>query len=152
MKKFIYIGVGVVLLIGIGVGVMLFLKEEPPAEGEELAAVEEKAAKVADPLYQGLDPDFVVAFQEPQTSRFLKLAIEIMTRDDDVIEAVKMHSPAIRDRVLMLLSSKNEAELMPAEGKEQLRAEVLEAVQAVLEENTGSGDVEAVYFTSFVMQ
>jgi flagellar FliL protein len=152
MKKFIYIGVGVVLLIGIGVGVMLFLKEEPPAEGEELAAGEEKVAKVADPLYQGLDPDFVVAFQDPQTSRFLKLAIEVMTRDDDVIEAVKMHSPAIRDRVLMLLSSKNEAELMPAEGKEQLRAEVLEAVQAVLEENTGSGDVEAVYFTSFVMQ
>jgi len=34
MKKIILIAVGVLLLAGIGVGAMLFLKEEPPAEGE----------------------------------------------------------------------------------------------------------------------
>lgn len=152
MKKIILIGVGVVALLGVGVGAFLFLQDDAPVEGEETAAAAELETKVADPLYQGLDPDFVVAFQNPQTARFLKLAVEVMAREDDVIEAVKLHRPAIRDRVIMLLSSKDELELIPPEGKEQLRVEVLEAVQGVLQENTGSPGVEAVFFTSFVMQ
>lgn len=152
MKKLILIGVAVVVLLGIGVGAFLFLKDEPPAEGEAADAAADAPSQTAEPIYQGLDPDFVVAFQNPETARFLKLAVEVMARDDDVIEDVKLHRPAIRDRVVMLLSAKNESELVPAEGKEQLRAEVLAAVQGVLEENTGSPGVEAVYFTSFVMQ
>lgn len=152
MKKIILIAVGVLLLAGIGVGAMLFLKEAPPAENEAAGEATEKVTKVADPIYQGLDPDFVVAFQNPKTVRFVKLAIEVMARDDDGIEAVKLHMPVIRDRVIILLSSKSEDSLMDTEGKEQLREEVLAAVQDVLKENTGKPGVEAVYFTSFVMQ
>jgi len=152
MKKIILIAVGVLLLAGIGVGAMLFLKEEPPAEGEAAEETAEKPSKVADPIYQGLDPDFVVAFQDPQTVRFIKLSIEAMARDDDVIEAVKLHMPAIRDRVIILLSSKDEGSLLDTDGKEQLREEVLAAVKAVLKANTGEPGVEAIYFTNFVMQ
>jgi flagellar FliL protein len=75
-----------------------------------------------------------------------------MARDDDVIEAVKLHMPAIRDRVIILLSSKDEASLLDTNGKEQLREEVLAATQDVLKENNGDAGVEAVYFTNFVMQ
>ena len=152
MKKIILIAVGVLLLAGVGVGAMLFLKEDPPAEGEAAGEATEKVAKVADPVYQGLDPDFVVAFQNPKTVRFIKLSIEVMARDDDVIEAVKLHMPAIRDRVIILLSSKSEDSLLDTNGKEQLREEVLSSVQGVLEENTGEPGVEAIYFTNFVMQ
>jgi flagellar FliL protein len=60
--------------------------------------------------------------------------------------------PAIRDSVVMLLSTKEETALMSREGKEQLRAEILAEVQAVLEKNTGNPGIEAVYFTNFVMQ
>ncbi|VAX05680.1 hypothetical protein MNBD_GAMMA19-792, partial [hydrothermal vent metagenome] len=38
------------------------------------------------------------------------------------------------------------------EGKETLREEALEVVQQILEEETGDPGIEAVYFTSFVMQ
>lgn len=149
MKKIIIIAVAVVLLAGIGVGAMLFLKKEPPpAEGEEAVA----EVTVADPVYFGLDPDFVIAFQNPKTARFLKAAVEVMARDDDVIDDIKLHMPAIRDSVVMLLSSKEEESLMSREGKEQLRAEILAEVQGVLEKNTGNTGVEAVYFTNFVMQ
>ncbi len=148
MKKIIIIAVAVMLLAGIGVGAMLFLQEKPPpAEGE--AVVEPVAA---DPVYFGLDPDFVIAFQQPKTARFLKAAVEVMARDDDVIEDIKLHMPAIRDSVVMLLSTKEETALMSREGKEQLRAEILAEVQAVLEKNTGNPGIEAVYFTNFVMQ
>jgi flagellar FliL protein len=152
MKKVILIAVAVLLLAGIGVGAMLFLKEAPPADEEAAVAATEKPARVAEPIYQGLDPDFVVAFRDPKTVRFVKLSIEVMARDDDVIEAVKLHMPAIRDRVIILLSSKDEASLLDTNGKEQLRQEVLAAVQNVLKENTDNTGVEAVYFTNFVMQ
>ena len=151
-KKIILIAVGVLLLAGAGVGAMLFLKEEPPAEDAAAGEVIEKATKMSSPIYQGLDPDFVVAFQNPKTVRFIKLSIEVMTRDDDVIEDVKLHMPAIRDRVIMLLSSKSEDSLLDASGKELLREELLAAVQDVLTENTGEPGVEAIYFTNFVMQ
>jgi flagellar FliL protein len=152
MKKIILIAVAVLLLAAAGAGAMLFLKADPPAENEAAGASTEKLPKAADPIYQGLDPDFVVAFQNPKTVRFIKLSIEVMAREDDAIEAVKTHMPAIRDRVIMLLSSKDEASLLDAEGKELLRAELLTAVQAVLQENIGVPGVEAIYFTNFVMQ
>ena len=38
------------------------------------------------------------------------------------------------------------------EGKERLRAEALATVKKVLEGETGTADVEQVFFTSFVMQ
>jgi flagellar FliL protein len=152
MKKIVLVGIGVLLLAGIGVGAMLFLKEDPPAADEAAVAATEKPSRVAEPIYQGLDPDFVVAFRDPKTVRFVKLAIEVMARDDDVIEDVKLHMPAIRDRVIILLSNKSEDSLLDTEGKEQLREEVLTAVQDVLKENTGEPGVEAVYFTNFVMQ
>jgi len=152
MKKIIIIVVGVLLLAGIGVGAMLFLKEEPPVEGESVEGAAEKPSEVAEPIYQGLDPDFIVAFQNPKTVRFVKLSLEVMARDDDVIEAVKHHMPAIRDRVIILLSSKSETSLLDTGGKEQLRSELLSAVQEVLMENIGDAGIEAIYFTNFVMQ
>ena len=154
MKKIILIAVAVLLLAAIAVGVMFFLKEDPPAEdvvGGEGETIE-KAPDLASPIYQGLDPDFIVAFQNPETVRFIKLSIEVMARDDDVIEAVKLHMPAIRDRVIILLSSKDEKSLLETDGKERLRGEILAAVQDVLQENTGDPGVEAIYFTNFVMQ
>lgn len=152
MKKIILIAVAVLLLAAIAVGAMLFLKEDPPADSEASAEAAEKAPKMADPVYQGLDPDFVVAFQDPKTVRFIKLSVEVMARDDDVIENVQLHMPAIRDRVIMLLSSKSEADLLDMDGKERLRVELLAAIQEVLVKNTGAPGIEAIYFTNFVMQ
>ena len=151
MKKMIIIGVGVLLLAAIAGGAIWFLKEDPPAEGDEAAAAVQ-AAKIAKPVYTSLDPEFIVAFQDPKNARFLKLGIEVMARDDDVIEDVQQHMPAIRDSIIMMLSGMDESGLFSAEGKQQLRMDILAAIQKVLEENSGMPGVEAVYFTNFVMQ
>jgi flagellar FliL protein len=152
MKKIILIAVAVLLLAAIAAGAMLFLKEDQSADNEATTMDPEQVLKVGDPIYQGLDPDFVVAFQNPKTVRFIKLSVEVMARDDDVIEHVKLHMPAIRDKIIMVLSSKDEGSLLEMDGKEQLRTELLGAVQAVLTKNTGAPGIEAVYFTNFVMQ
>ena len=144
-------------MTGIGVGAALFLlggEEEVAmnAEGGDVASEAVDTSSKEPPIYVGLDPDFVVAFQNPKHARFIKASLEVMTRDKDVEDAIKLHMPVIRDSVLMLFSMQNEDELTSREGKEQFRAEILAEVQKVIEEHTGNPGVEAVYFTNLVMQ
>lgn len=157
MKKIILIAAGGVLVTGIGVGAALFLlggDEEVAmnAEAGDVAAEAVDTSSKEPPIYVGLDPDFVVAFQNPKHARFIKASLEVMTRDKDVEDAIKHHMPVIRDSVLMLFSMQDEDELASREGKEQFRAEILAEVQKVIEEQTGNPGVDAVYFTNFVMQ
>lgn len=158
MNKFIIIGVVAVLLLVAGGGAAWFFLggsgdaqtlEGNAATGE---GTEQLAGDLDPPIYHGLDPDFVIAFQNPKTVRFVKASIEVMVRDDDVIDALKLHMPAIRDGIIILFSQKQEEDLLTTEGKEKFRAEILQKVRDTLEELTGTPGVEAVYFSNFVMQ
>ena len=94
----------------------------------------------------------MVNFNDDSDVRFLQVTLQIATRDPAVIEQVKEHAPAIRNNLVMLFSNQDPAVLNTREGKETLRTQTLEEVRKVLEEQTGEGGVENVYFTSFVMQ
>ena len=66
---------------------------------------------------------------------------------------MQSNSPAIRDALLTLFGQQTAESLSTAEGKEQLRVKALEAVRAVMKsEGKEPEKIEAVYFTSFVMQ
>ena len=75
-----------------------------------------------------------------------------MTRDPAVKEDITTHLPHIRNNVVFILSSKRYEDLITPEGKEELRKQVLTEVRKILKKETGNGDVEDIYFTSFVMQ
>ena len=158
MKKMIIIGVAVVLLLAIAGGAAFFfmggLSDEATMDGETASgeASEPVAEELDPPMYHGLNPDFVVAFQNPKTVRFLKASVDVMVRDEDVIDALKLHMPAIRDAVIMLFSTQTEDNLITSEGREEFRALILKKIRDTLEELTGNPGVEAVYFSNFVMQ
>jgi flagellar FliL protein len=148
----------VVLSVGASAGVSWFLmqravaefKAATPVEGEEQA----EAAPVpkAPPVYMSIDPAFVVNLEDPSGLRFLQLQMEVMGRDAKLLEASKQHLPRIRNALLMLLGQQKIADLSTRDGKERLQAAVLAEFQKILQEETGQPVVEAVYFTSFVMQ
>ena len=75
-----------------------------------------------------------------------------MTRSTEAIEAMKKHSPMIRNNLLILFSGQKAKTLRTIKGKEALRSAVLKEIQKILESELGKAEVEAVYFTSFVMQ
>lgn len=103
--------------------------------------------------YYKLDPAFVVNFEAEQLVRFLQVTVELMTRDPAVIDLLKLHDPMIRNDLLLLLSNQQYAVISTAAGKETLRAEALETVRRIVDREGGNGGaIEAVYFTSFVMQ
>jgi flagellar FliL protein len=127
----------------------LTLKPEPKAPADEHKA-EGGSNKPAQ--YFSFDPPLVVNFDDTQAVRFLQLQIDVMARDEKVIEAVKGNSPAIRNNLLMLMNNRDYKTLMTREGKEALRQECLKEVQRILKKETGSPGVEDLYFSSFVVQ
>ncbi len=103
--------------------------------------------------YVALDPPFVVSFTDDEgASRFVQLTLQAMARDEKTIQAIKTHSPAIRNAFLFVISSHKLEELTTLDGKEKLRKEMLAAANDVMERNTGKGDIEDLYFTSLVIQ
>lgn len=152
MKKII-IGVVVLLLIGGGAGAFFFLKGDDAqsaanAEGGEAEVVEEP---LADPIYVGLSPAFLVNFDHNGATRYLQLELQVMAREQEIIDKVEANMPAVRNNVIMLLSGQNYAALSTLEGKEALRGDVLATVNESLQ-LTGKDAVQEVFFTNFVIQ
>jgi flagellar FliL protein len=75
-----------------------------------------------------------------------------MARDEKAIDAIKTHSPALRNSFLFLISGYKLEDLATLQGKEKLRADMLKAAQEIMEKNTGKPSVEELYFTSLVIQ
>ncbi len=100
-----------------------------------------------------LDPPFVVSFSDADgDSRFLQLTLQAMARNERTIAEIKRHSPAIRNSFLFLISGYKVEDLSTVEGKEKLRAAMLDAANEIMERNTGEAGIEELYFTSLVIQ
>ena len=85
--------------------------------------------------------------------RFLQIAVQLETRDPATVELLKTNDPVVRNNLLMLFGNQTYAQLATREGKEALRNQALEDVRKVLQGAGGHPErLEAVYFTSFVMQ
>jgi len=146
-KKLIFILI--VTLAAIGGAAAYFLK----GSDAHPDAAEKKAEHKLPAQYIALDPPFVVNFDAGSTARFLQVAVQLMTRDPETVEFLKQHDPVIRNDLLLLLGNVRYEEVQTREGKEALLQTALEAVRKILKaEGAKPEKLEAVYFTSFVMQ
>jgi flagellar FliL protein len=94
---------------------------------------------------------FTVNLQPEVGEQYLEVTLTVKTTDDGAAEAMKLHMPEIRNRLLLLLSSKRPSELLNTPGKVQLATEILGEVRMPVPEPLRQS-VAAVYFTSFVIQ
>jgi len=99
------------------------------------------------PAFFNLTP-FVVNLQDNIGTRYLKLTLKLELADSGAEEEIKAQLPKIKDALIILLSSKNYAEIGSVEGKYRLRDEILKRVNRFLEDEPVLG----VYFTDFVIQ
>ena len=140
----------VVLLAGGGAAFFL-MKGGKDKEAEHAEA--EKTAPKAAAVYIPLDPPFTVNFEAVSNAKFLQIAVQLMTRDPEMVEFVKANIPAIRNDLLLLFSQQTAAGLSNVEGKEKLRAAALEAVRSIVSNEGGHPEkIEGLYFTTLVMQ
>jgi len=142
--------------VGKGTTFRVFLPRHVLDQEEEVARErpeKKKEAPKGPPLFLAMDPPFVVNFQSDQAVRFLQITVQVMTRDPKTQEELKVSDPIIRNDLLLLYGNQKYSDVATLEGKEKLRQDSLETVRKVIKDNGGeAGNVEAVYFTSFVMQ
>lgn len=102
--------------------------------------------------YLPIDPPFIVNFTHLGALRYLQISIEVMYPQEDVIDRVVEHMPAIRNSLILLLSDQPYEKLSTFEGKEMLRGEMVAAVNEIV---YGGSTVEfpgEMFITNFVMQ
>jgi flagellar FliL protein len=144
-----------VLLLLIVLGVCGYLLQTMRAlQSKVSGAGEVSEAHAAAELYAPLDPAFVVNFKDSESVRYLQVGVTVMSHDPAAIQAVKDADPVIRNALLMLFSNQDYASLSDVAGKQRLQAEALAAVRKVVAGRLGrqTPGIDALYFTSFVMQ
>jgi flagellar FliL protein len=175
-KLLIIIIAAVVAVALIGGGATFFLMKSKPAatdeEGDEAPAKEEKAKKSkkdhsAAPVFVKLDP-FTVKLQSEGQDAYLQAQPELRVLDAHLAEEIKVYTPEIRHKVLLILAGKKASDLATPQGVQKLSNEMRVTINAILEPPTprkkskepeepsdtaGADDpVQAVLFTSFIVQ
>ncbi len=164
-KKLLIIILAAVLLIvvaGGGAAFFLLKKGDEAADDEEVATEKEKpkkkkGEKAAPPVYIAMDA-FTVNLVPETGDQYLQVTINVEAEDAAVGETMKVHMPKLRNRIMLILSSKKASELASREGKEALAEEIRESIKGVIGEPPAKGKKEAagpvkeVLFTAFIIQ
>jgi len=146
-KKMIII-IAVVALALIGGGAALFLGGGDEASEEEV--VDATPVKQA-PIYHSVEKPLIINFKEQSNKAvsYLRFNIEVMARDQATIDAFKLHLPAIKHDVLLLLLGQKYDTLKLPDAGDKLQEETLTIVNNILTSHE-SGNVEAVYTDLFM--
>jgi flagellar FliL protein len=89
---------------------------------------------------------FIVNLAGSKGRRIAKVNMEIEVEGEKIIDEIEKRKAQIRDIIIITLSGKTYDEVATREGKEQLREEVKDTVNAFLTK----GKIINVYFTDFI--
>lgn len=145
---------------------LVLKKDQKPAETEEggkaegetdtghgggMPTPEGKGGEKYASTYYAMEKDFTANLQE--SVHFVQVGVAVSTPyDEKVVEHLKTNDIAVRSAILMTLGDTSEEQVFTSEGKRQLQARLVKAINRTLEQKEGFGGVGNVYFTSFVVQ
>ena len=89
---------------------------------------------------------------ENDDDRLLQLTITVQVGEKEHEELLKLYMPQVRNRMLLLLSSKSAAQIGDDEGKRQLMKDILAKLREPYSERGPEQRVMNVFLTSFVIQ
>lgn len=113
---------------------------------------EAQVSKPGETYYLPIDPPFIVNFTHLGALRYLQISIEIMYPEQDIIERAVEHMPAIRNSLILLLSDQPYEKLSTLQGKEELRGEMVAAVNEIVFRDNAEQYSGEMFITNFVMQ
>jgi len=167
----------VILAVGGGVAAMFLLGgDEEAGDGASAEGGDAVTAPVvkAPPIFSTMRPTFILNFEDTTSARYMQVDISIMSRSQASIDLAQENSPVIRNNIITILGGQTFEELNTRKGKEKLQKRILISINNTIkaevmnspppaeeeaaDENAaavqapGASYIEAVYFTSFVMQ
>ena len=142
----IFVVLAVILVAASAGTAVLLLGGDKSEEGAET-----KAVAVPTAHYMPLE-NMVVNFAQRGPARFLQVEMQLMAHNPLVFKSIEQHMPVIRNDLLVLLGGTSYEEASSSEGKQRLNQAILEAVNGILIQHGSKEQIQAVYFTNFVMQ
>lgn len=91
---------------------------------------------------------FLANLADPGGKRYLKVSIQMEAENQAVSQEINNRTVEVKDLILMLLSSKEYQEIGTANGKMNLKKELLTRLNRMLQ----SGKIKEIYFTEFLVQ
>lgn len=144
-KLIIMIAAGVLILAGVGGGAAIFLSKKNHPDKEH------KAEPAKAPVFLPLEA-FTVNLQSDTGDKYLQISMTLQVQDEEQVNLIKANMPQVRSRLLMLLSSKDAAELLSVEGKDKLVEDIVDQVKHPFTPKGEPQKVSGVFFTSFIVQ
>jgi len=83
---------------------------------------------------------------------YLKVDVQLLMDSKANAEKVKIHIPAIRHLLIMLLSNRNPDQIATVEERETIRKQASESTEKLLEEWDLDRGYEDIFFTDFLIQ
>ena len=151
----------VLILVGGGIAAYFLLSDngnEPQAntgtqttQNNQAKMSKKKVVRNSDLLQIGpvypLD-QFIVNLLSQGGARFLKTKMDLELSGPELTAELDKKKPLIRDIIIRTLSSKTFQEVSTSRGKEKLKDELVDKINAVL----ADGNVKNIFFTEFVVQ
>jgi len=151
-SKLVWIVLGVVLLAGIGGAAWFMLRPATAAAHvDESKAAGATATVAAPPVFLNLEP-FTVNLIEENGDHYLQVGVVYQMADNKAVDTAKVYMPVLRNKLLLLLSSKRPSELASLEGKNKLVAELIGAARESVPGGPPERGVVSAYLSAFVIQ
>lgn len=118
-----------------------------------MAADEEEAPVETKPGYVSLGNSMVLNLStEGKRLTFLQLEADVLVKDDNAIPIIETHIPAIRHKLILLLSEQNAKDMKSPVIREQIRQQATTEIRGMLEKMADNSDIEEVLFSNFLVQ
>lgn len=118
-----------------------------------VSAEEESTELVADYQYYALEPDVITNYIKPgKHLGYIRLGIDLMVKSATAYQAVEIHEPIIRDRIITILGEQNEQQIKSITERKVIKARCLEAANEAIFEITGTRPIEDLLFTKYLDQ
>lgn len=150
-KKKLILGIAVVLILAIvgGGAAFMMMGHKPAKEGEHAEEAKEEPSKA--PVFVSLET-FTVNLQPDPDEQYLQIEMTLQVPTEKDVELIKQHMPEVRNRILLLLSSKKPSEISSPEGKKQLTDEIVAQLSKSFAGRKETQKLSGVFFTAFVIQ
>ena len=120
------------------------------ATAQAHAAAEEPGPATS--AYVSLGDPMVLNLSGTQRLTFLQISADVLISDADAEETIKLHVPAIRHSLIMLLSEQKASDIKSPQKREGIRQQATVQGQSLIADLSGNHDISDILFSSILVQ
>ncbi|NQZ54487.1 MAG: flagellar basal body-associated FliL family protein [Piscirickettsiaceae bacterium] len=90
--------------------------------------------------------------QSQKEMRLLQVKVALMSYDQTIIDAATQNLPMLQDSLRTLFTEQTMEAVSTIEGRKGIQETALKTLKSIFKQEIGKDNIEAVYFTSFIMQ